>query len=130
MGEVDQEKHPKSGATIYRRKDVSRPQTMTDAMWFAPSMTEDVAAEYYVPAASTKALELLRAHGIRMRQLTAPVRGVEQFAITANTARPANASPDFGGHAVRSIEGSWQPASGVDAPAGSWAIAMNQPLAR
>jgi len=118
------------GSNMYRRKNVSRAEPMMDMRWFQPTLTEQVPAEYYVPAAATKALDLLRLHGIRLRQLTTAVSGLEQFAITANAARPANNSADFGGHAVRSLQGAWQPAPEARAPAGAWAVPMDQPLAR
>src|SRR5204862_369634 len=83
-----------------------------------------------VPATSTKVLDLLRAHGIQLRQLTAPMRGVEQFSITENTARPPSANPDFFNHAVRSLQGQWGAAPEASAPSGAWVVPMNQPLAR
>jgi hypothetical protein len=129
MGEVEDEKNPNNGAVMNRRKDVVKPEPMTDMMWFEPSLTEEVPAEYFVPADATKALELLRAHGIQMRQIARPVPRVEQFAITRNTSRPVTASQDFGQHGVRTLEGAWQPFTGT-APAGAWAVPMNQPLAR
>ena len=130
MGEVDTDKHPVTGANMYRRKDVSRVEPMVDRLWFEPTLTEDVPAEYYVPAAATKALALLKAHGIQMRAVTAPVRGVERFAIAANTARPPSNSPDVGGHGVRTLDGRWEPATDTTVPAGAWAVPMAQPLAR
>jgi hypothetical protein len=83
-----------------------------------------------VPDAAKSTLELLRAHGIQLRQLTAPVRGVEQFAITSNTQRAAGNSIDLGTHGLRTLEGAWAAAPDVTVPAGSWAVPMNQPLAR
>jgi hypothetical protein len=114
-----------------RRKDVSRVEQMVDMMWFEPSVTEDVAQEYYIPANETAALDLLRAHGVQMRQLTAPVSGVESFTITSNTQAPVrNGSIDFGSHGLRTLQGEWHAAPGATAPAGSWAVPMNQKLAR
>jgi hypothetical protein len=130
MGEVEDEKNPVSGAIMNRRKDVVRPEQMTDRLWFEPTATEDVPAEFYVPAAATSSLDLLRKHGIQMRQVTAPVSGVEQFVISGNTARPPNNSIDTQQHALRTLEGKWEAATGVTVPAGSWAVPMNQPLAR
>ena len=130
MGEVEDEKNPVSGAMMNRRRDVSRAEQMIDRLWFEPTVTEEVPAEYYVPASATTSLELLRRHGIQMRQVTAPVTGVEQFAITSNTdaaahqqhrhaaARAADARRQVG--AVRRRDGA----------AGAWAVPMNQPLAR
>ncbi len=131
MGEVEEEKSPLSGTMMYRRKDVSKPEQMIDMLWFEPSATEVAASEYYVPAEATQALELLRAHGIQMRRLTQPIKGVEQFAISNNTTRPVQAnSIDFGQHALRTLEGAWQAAPDAVAPAGAFAVSLQQPLGR
>jgi hypothetical protein len=104
---------------------------MTDRLWFESTATETVPTEYYVPATATRALELLRAHGVEMRQTTQAVKGVEQFDIAGNTERPANtASIDTGSHALRTLTGAWHAAPDVTVPAGSWAVPMSQPLAR
>jgi hypothetical protein len=130
MGEVENEINLLNGNNMNRRVDVIHPETMIDMMWFEPSKTEDVAHEYYVPADATKAIELLQRHGIQMKKLTAAVSGLEQFNITGNTQRPAQPnSIDTGTHGLRSLEGSWKPAT-VSAPAGSYAVSMSQPLAR
>jgi len=130
MGEVEQELNPVSGRNMNRRLNVSKPEQMIDRLWFEPTKTEDVPTEYYVPESATASLELLRAHGIQLRRLTAPVRGVEQFGITSNTQRPANNGIDTGAHALRTLDGTWAAAPDVTVPAGSWAAPMNQPLAR
>ncbi len=130
MGEVEDELNPVNSACMNRRKNVVKAEVMRNGLWFAPTSTEVVAAEYYVPETATKAIELLRAHGIQMRRLTAPVRGVEQFGITGNTQRPASGSIDTGNHALRTLQGDWQAAADVTVPAGAWAVPMNQPLAR
>jgi len=131
MGEVEQELNPVSGRNMNRRLNVSKPEQMIDRLWFEPTKTEDVPTEYYIPESATASLELLRAHGIQLRRLTAPVGGVEQFGITANTQRPANPSSiDTGAHALRTLDGTWAAAPDVTMPAGSWVVPMNQPLAR
>jgi hypothetical protein len=130
MGAVDQEPNPVSGRMMNRRRDVIRPEQMQNGLWFAGTKFEDAPAEYYVPAAATEVLDLLRAHGIRLRQLTAPVTGVEVFAITSNTARPPGNSADMGTHGVRTIDGAWQASPQAKVPAGAFAVPMNQPLAR
>jgi zinc carboxypeptidase len=130
MGEVEDEANPNNGAMMNRRKNVVIPEKMTDRLWFEPSATELVATEYYVPANATKALELLRAHGIQMRAVTQPVSGVEQFVISNNTAAPVRTgSIDTGTHGLRTLQGDWQ-AGGTTVPAGAFAVPMNQPLAR
>jgi hypothetical protein len=130
MGAVTQEPNPVSGRNMNRRADVVRPETMVDRLWFEPTKTEDVPAEYYVPARAMAALNLLHAHGIQIRQLTEPVTGVEAFTIASNTQRPAGNSIDMGTHGIRTIDGAWAAAPDVTVPAGSWAVSMNQPLAR
>jgi hypothetical protein len=129
MGEVEDEKNPINGRNMNRRKDVIKPEQMVDRLWFEPTMTETVPAEYYIPATATRALELLRTHGIQLRRTTVATKGLEQFAITANTQRAVSNSIDTGSHGLRSLDGTWS-ASEATAPAGSFAVTMNQKLAR
>jgi hypothetical protein len=130
MGEVEDEVNPVNGACMNRRKDVLKAEVMNNGLWFAATATELVPATYYVPAAATKAIELLRAHGVQITEVKQAVSGVEQFAITANTARQPNGGIDTGSHGLRTLTGSWEAASGVTVPAGSFAVSMNQPLGR
>jgi hypothetical protein len=130
MGSVTQEPNPVSGRNMNRRADVVRPEQMQNGLWFAGTKFEDVPSEFYVPADATAAIELLRAHGVQMRQVTAPVSGVETFSITSNTARPAGNSIDMGTHGVRTIDGAWAPSPDARVPAGAWAVSMTQPLSR
>ena len=130
MGEVEDEINPVNGSCMNRRKDVLKAEMMRNGLWFEPTATELVPAEFYVPAEATKALEILRAHGVQMRAVTRPVTGVERFAITANTQRPANGGPDTGAHGLRTITGAWEPATEVTVPAGAFAVPMNQKLSR
>lgn len=129
MGEVEDEKNPINGRNMNRRKDVIKPEQMLDRLWFEPTTTETVPTEYYIPASATRALDLLRAHGVQMRRTTAAAKGLEQFAITANAQRPATNSIDTGSHGLRTLDGSWA-ASEATAPAGSYVVPMNQKLAR
>jgi hypothetical protein len=124
MGEVEEEKNPISGRTMLRRRDVSKPERMVDVTTFEPAASEVVPRTYYVPAGAAAALALLRAHGVEMREVTRGVKGVEQFAIE-NTRRRS-----FQQHDMRIVEGKWHPAPEVVVPEGSWAVSMDQPLAR
>ena len=83
-----------------------------------------------MPASATKAIELLRAHGVQLREVKQEIKGVEAFGITANTQRQPNNGIDTGAHGLRTLAGSWAPAAESSVPAGSFAVAMNQPLAR
>jgi hypothetical protein len=129
MGEVTEEPNPNTNAMMRRRKDVTHPEQMIDRLWFQPTKTEVAPAEYYVPASATAALELLRAHGVQMRQVTQAVSGGEHFIIETNTQRPAGNSIDLGTHGLRTLTGQWQPGADV-VPPGAWVVPMNQPLAR
>ena len=129
MGEVEDEKNPLNGRNMNRRKDVINREMMVDRLWFEPTTTETVPTTYYVPATATRALELLRTHGIVMTRTTVAAKGLEQFTITGNTQRQPGNSIDLGTHGLRSLDGSWA-ASDALAPIGSYAIAMNQKLGR
>ena len=130
MGEVEDEVNPVNGACMNRRKDVLKAEKMNNGLWFAPTATEDVATEYYVPASATKAIELLRAHGVQLREVKQEVKGVESFGIATNTQRQPNNGIDTGAHGLRTLTGTWAPSAESTVPAGSFAVAMNQPLAR
>ena len=131
MGEVEDELNPVNSACMNRRKDVLKAETMNNGLWFAATATETVPAEFYIPAGATKAIELLRAHGIQLRPVTQAVKGVEQFTIATNTARQPNlTSIDTGAHGLRTLTGAWAPAADVTVPAGSFSVSMTQPLAR
>jgi hypothetical protein len=125
MGEVENETNPVSGGIMNRRKDVVKPEQMVDMMWFEPATTETVPSAYYIPADATKAIELLKAHGIQMHAVTRPVKGVEGFTIDANTG-----GQNFEGHAMRKIVGTWKPDPDATVPAGAWEVPMTQPLTR
>jgi hypothetical protein len=129
MGEVEDVTNPNGGGAMYLRKDTVHPEQMNDMMWFEPSKSETAPSTYYVPAAATKALDLLRAHGVRVERVSRAVTGVEQFAITANTTAPVRAnSIDTGQHALRTLGGSWQTAPNVTVPAGAFSASLKQPL--
>jgi hypothetical protein len=125
MGEVENETNPLNNAVMNRRKDIVRPEQMTDMLWFEAAATETAPSAYYVPADATKAIELLRAHGVQMKAVGQPVKGIEQFTIDTSTAGQM-----FEGHALRKVEGKWQAAFEVTVPRGAWEVSMTQPLAR
>ena len=58
--------------------------------------------------------------------VNAPVKGVEQFAISNST----EAASAFEGHKMRKLEGAWQAAADVTVARGTWEVPMTQPLAR
>ncbi len=92
---------------------------MRDQLHFEPASDEIVAAEYFVPASQTAVVELLKKHGVQLRQLTQGTKGAEEFVVT----------PAPIGSAPGRIAGTWQ-RSTAEVPSGSWAVRMNQPLSR
>jgi hypothetical protein len=124
MGETEQEKNAISGTMMRRRKDVSRPEPMVDMTTFEPATTEVVPEAYFVPAGAVAALDLLRAHGIRMTEVTRPVKDVERFTISATRTQ------SFQQHDMRIVEGAWKADPEAVVPPGAWAVPMAQPLAR
>jgi hypothetical protein len=90
---------------------------MRDQLRFEPATDEVLAAEYFLPADETAIVDLLKHHGIQVRQLTQPTKGVEEF-VAASAAPGTPQAP-----------GGWKPTA-ADVPAGSWVVRMNQPLAR
>jgi hypothetical protein len=105
---------PSADGTPSKRTASATPVTMRDRLRYEPASDEVLAAEYFLPATETAVIDLLRHHGIQVRQLTQPTKGVEEFVVPA------------GGDAT---SGGWKPTSAA-VPAGSWVIRMNQPLAR
>ena len=104
-----------------KRTSASRIVSMRDQLGFEAASDEVVAAEYFVPASQTAVVELLKKHGIQLRQLTQATKGAEEFVVTP---APAGSAP-----AASRIAGSWRP-SAAEVPAGTWAVRMNQPLSR
>ena len=131
MGEVEDEANPNNGVMMNRRKDVVHPEKMVDMLWFEPTTTAVVPSAYYVPAGATKALELLKRHGVQMKQISAPVSNLSSFAITESMFQCNAPSIDTGTHVLHRLEGTWNaPAAANTAPAGAWVVPMDQPLAR
>lgn len=108
-----------SGDSPRKRTSASRVVSMRDQLHFEPASDEIVAAEYFVPAAQTTVVELLKKHGVQLRQLTQGTKGAEEFVVT----------PAPIGSAPGRIAGTWQ-RSTAEVPSGSWVVRMNQPLSR
>jgi len=126
MGATTQEKHPKDGHTMELRTSDRKPERMVEYGTFEATESERVPSTYYIPANLTKAIEHLRAHGVRMTTLTKPVKVmVEEFQITGNTV----AARTFEGHTERTLQGQWVAAE-RDLPAGTVQVDVRQPLGR
>jgi hypothetical protein len=126
MGAVAEERHPWTGATILRRRDVVTPTPMREYGTFAATDTETVPARYYVPPELAPAVDRLAAHGIVSEPLAAAAElDVEAFAIDSSTV----AERPFQGHHEREVFGAWS-ATRRTVPAGTLVIDVAQPLGR
>ncbi len=126
MGEVEEDRNPYSGEPMMRRRDVVRPETMTDFSTFEAAETERAPAGWYVPASLSTVVERLRAHGVRLEPLgREETMSVEEFAIDS-TRVAAQASE---GHKERTVRGSWRAATRT-IPAGTLWVPVAQPLGR
>ena len=126
MGETVDEINPFSGRVMYRRVDVRKPERMWEFATFAPTETERVPSAYFVPASLDGAVNLLRAHGIRLEPLTSSLSlPIEEFRIESSQAT----AQAFENHRERTITGKYQPDNRI-IPAGTWRVATNQPLGR
>lgn len=126
MGEVATERHPYTGRPMLRRLDVVKPERMVERGTFEATATETAPLAYLVPADLAAVLDRLRAHGVLMEPLAAPLQGeLERFRIDSSSV----AEREFQGHRERTLEGAWEPFAGT-VPAGTWRVEMAQPLAR
>ena len=126
LGETTKEEHPKDGHTMELRKDVRIPERMPGYGTFEATESERVPSTYYIPPNLARAVDHLRAHGVKTTTLSAPLRApVEEFRISSNTvaARP------FEGHTERTLEGEWV-AVERELPAGTIEVSLKQPLGR
>lgn len=122
MGAVDTVHHPLTGAPMYRRRDVVRPERMPQWIAFEAVETERAPAFYLVPAELGAALERLAAHGIRAERLErAAEMEVEVFRIDSTAA----AAQEFQGHRTRQVWGRWERARRA-VPAGMLRVPADQ----
>ncbi len=131
MGECEEERNPYTGQMMLRRKNVSRPETMYEAITFEPSDTIRAPRAYIIPGnvaprVLQRVLDRLQAHGIRTEKLAkgTTLKG-EQFKIasTRTEERP------YQGHTARTTVGSWE-AADVTVPDNSIVVRVDQPLGR
>jgi hypothetical protein len=126
MGETIEEKHPVDGHVMELRADVKKPERMVEWGTFAPTHSEVVPATYYIPASLTRAVEMLKAHGVRTTTLAKGTKlQVEEFQIESNTV----ATRAFEQHTERTLTGTWVKAE-REIPAGTIQVDLKQPLGR
>lgn len=126
LGEVEEERHPYTGAIILRRRDAVRPERMPEYGAFRATETERVPAAYLIPPGLGDVLDRLAVHGIEVDTLAADRElEVEVFRIVGSR----QAEREFQGHRQRSLEGAWE-GGRRRLPARTVVVPMDQPLAR
>ena len=139
MGEVEEHRHPYTGQLMLLRKDVVKPEMMTDFSTFESAMDETAPSAYYIPATliagnaaqnarlTGSLADKLAAHGIKVTRLTAATTvKAEQFAISGNK----QAERPFQEHRMRTLDGEWTPAADMTLDAGTIVVPVAQPLGR
>jgi hypothetical protein len=126
MGATTEEKHAVDGHIMELRADVKKPERMVEWGTFAATHSEVVPASYFIPANLTKAVEMLKAHGVRTTTLAKGTKlQVEEFQIESNTVAPR----PFEQHTERTLTGTWVKAE-REIPAGTIQVDVKQPLGR
>jgi len=126
LGEVDETRHPLTGATVLRRRDVSNPVRMAEYGSFEPSETAIAPPAYYVLPESADAIERLEAHGVTVvRYASSRDVRAERFQLDSTSV----AEREFQGHRERTVWGRWVPER-TTLPAGSAFVSLDQPLGR
>jgi hypothetical protein len=126
MGEVEEERHPFTGAVMLRRRDVRTPTVMADLGTFQASETAVAPEAYYVLPQAGAAIERLEAHGVAVvRYAEARTVDAERFVVDSTTV----AEREFQGHRERTVWGHWT-AERVALPEGTAYVSVDQPLGR
>jgi len=126
MGEVDEVRHPYTGATMLLRRNISIPTPMYEYGTFSPSETEIAPEGYYILPESEVTIEKLEAHGVIVsRHKTESERRVERFQIDSTRTNPNS----FQGRNERTVWGRWVSITEV-LPSGTAYVSINQPLGR
>jgi hypothetical protein len=126
MGEVDEERHPSTGRTILRRRDVSTPTRMFEFGSFSPTESAMAPAAYYVLPGAEDAIERLEAHGVTVvRYATERELPLDRFRVDSTSV----AEREFQGRRERTVWGEWVPTVET-LPVGTAYVSVDQPLGR
>ncbi len=129
VGEVKKVKHPETGIDMIAMvEDKVTPTKMQDFGLFAATRTVPVPRAYLFRAETNLAVvvEKLRAHGIAVEELTAPLTTEVQTFEVGSAKKSARA---FQGHRETKLIGSYKKET-VTFPAGSFLVRTAQPLGR
>lgn len=127
MGEVDEVRHPYTGAVMLQRRDVRIPTPMADYGTFRPTETAPAPEAYYLLPEAAAAIERLEAHGVTVvRYAGARSVRAQRFTLDSTTV----AEREFQGRRERTVFGRWGEAEDVMLPEGTAWVSVDQPLGR
>ncbi len=125
MGEVDEERHPLTGAVMLRRRDVRHAESMYEYGTFEGTDRERVPSGYLVPSGLEEVVIRLEAHGVRLEPAPAGELDAEAFRLDS----VLTAERPFQEHAEQTLFGRWEPRRVTPAPDARW-VPIEQPLGR
>jgi hypothetical protein len=126
LGGVDRERHPHTGAPIFRMNEERRVESMPEYGTFRALETVTAPRRYLVPPSADRVRTLLDDHGVRYETHSGEAEiALERFRIdsTRTAGRP------FQGVHEREVFGAWEPYTAVPEP-GTLSVPVDQPLGR
>ncbi|MBN8589546.1 MAG: M14 family metallopeptidase [Rhodothermia bacterium] len=122
IGEITEERHPYTGETMWRRKNIRIPEEMPVYTHFEGKEHETVPQRYFIPENQKVAIQKLQAHGLKMKQLTQKeTLSLQEFQIdSTKTTRFA-----FQGHKERTVFGKYITVT-TEVPEGSYILDLSE----
>lgn len=126
LGEVSEEANPFTGEVMWLRRDVRKPEQMSEFSTFQATELETAPKTYFVPPALKTVLGRLETHGIWTEELTGPrTIEVERFRIDSTQV----ADRPFQGHTERTLYGAYERVMQT-LPPGTLIVPADQALGR
>lgn len=124
LGEATEVPNPYTGEPMRVRADVVRPERMPDYTSFFAVESTALPAAWLLPPGNEEVAGILRAHGIRLRELgSSDRREVARFVV--DSARTSER--EYQNRRSRLLSGAWARAA-VELPAGTLVVSSAQPL--
>lgn len=126
LGAVEPERHPLTGDTLMRRRNVVRPESMATFIAFESTVTRAAPRAYFVPADQHQVIDRLIAHGIHYEALAEPLEvQAEQYRIDTLTV----ADQRYQGHHAITLQGHYVPQR-ITLSEGTLRVPVDQRLGR
>ena len=124
IGEVEEVKHPYSGAMFRNRLDIRQPEMMYEYGRFSPVETEKAPRAYLIPPDLRTTIDRLDTHGIGYRTLeNDSTLQVERFRVDSVQV----AGREYQGHRAQTLSGQYEKVD-TTLPAGTLVVPVHQPL--